>query len=133
MDYGFLQSPDGEEIAQVLFKAGKAHDGYFSSDEILKHAALAMDILMKHFPNEDHVFIFDNATMHVKCADDALSARHMPKKPTQTWGVEVTVTDTDGKTVYKADGKPQKMKIQMAPAHHENGDPQPLYFPTGHP
>ena len=29
--------------------------------------------------------------------------------------------------------KPQKMKILMAPACHENGDPQPLYFPTGHP
>jgi hypothetical protein len=40
-----------------------------------------MDILPKHCQpeNEDHVFIFDNATSHGSRADDALSARPPPR------------------------------------------------------
>ncbi|KAI6116853.1 hypothetical protein EV401DRAFT_2058017 [Pisolithus croceorrhizus] len=87
-DYGFLHSPDGKESACVLFRAGKSHNGYYSSNDILKQAAQAMDILVKYFPEEDHIFIFDNATTHLKCADDALSACHMPKNPSKSWGPE---------------------------------------------
>ncbi|KAG1750611.1 uncharacterized protein EDB91DRAFT_1244190 [Suillus paluster] len=132
-DYGFLQSPDGKESAQVLFKAGKLHDGYYSSNEILKHAACAMNILEKHYQNEDHILVFDNATTHVKHADDALSARPMPKKPSKTWDVDVTVTDDNGKPLMHSDGKPAKKKIPMAPGCLRNGTPQLLYFPEGHP
>jgi hypothetical protein len=35
---------------------------------------MAMDILEEHYPDEDHVLVFDNATTHLKRADDALSA-----------------------------------------------------------
>jgi len=38
-----------------------------------------MGILEKYRPNEKHALVFDNATMHLKHADDALSAHHMPK------------------------------------------------------
>jgi len=122
-DYGILQSPDGKESAQVLFKAGKSCDGYYSSNEILKHAVHAMDILKKYYQNEDHILVFDNATTHVKRADDALSARHMPKNPSKTWGIDVTITDDNGKPVMRSDGKPAKKKILMAPGclhHHQN-------------
>lgn len=132
-DYGFLQSPDGTETAQVLFKAGKARDGYFSSNEILKHVICAMKILEEHFPTEDHMFVFDNATTHMKHTNDALSARHMPKNPSSTWGVDVLMTDTSGNIIFGQDGKPRRSKIQMAPGQLPNGELQPLYFPTGHP
>jgi len=38
-DYGWLQSPDGEEEAQVLFKVGKNREGYFMAENILNQAA----------------------------------------------------------------------------------------------
>jgi len=44
-DYSWLQSPDGEEEAQVLFKAGKNREGYFTLEDILNQAEKAIDIL----------------------------------------------------------------------------------------
>ncbi|KAI6108212.1 hypothetical protein F5141DRAFT_1064423 [Pisolithus sp. B1] len=132
-DYGFLHSPDGKESACVLFRAGKSHNGYYSSNDILKQAAQAMDILVKYFPEEDHIFVFDNATTHLKRADDALSACHMPKNPSKSWGPEAMVRDDNGKPIMGPDNKPLKMKIPMAPGHFPDGTSQPLYFPVGHP
>ncbi|KAH7922696.1 hypothetical protein BV22DRAFT_1016841 [Leucogyrophana mollusca] len=131
-DYGWLQSPDGKETARILFKAGKNRDGYYTSEEILKHTKQAMDILDKYYPDDEHVFVFDNATTHVKRADDALSARKMPKAPSQGWGVEVTVTNDDGQPLYGPNGKPMKRKVPMAPGRLHDGCLQPLYFPEGH-
>jgi hypothetical protein len=131
-DHGWLRSPDGKESAQILFRAGKARDGYFTNENIVAHAEKAMDILEKYYPHEDHVFIFDNATTHLKRASDALSARKMPKCPSAMWGITVTTKDSSGKVVIGADGKPLKEKIRMADGELPNGDPQSLYFPDGH-
>ena len=65
-DYGWLRSPDGKDAARVLFKAGTNRDGYFTNEEILEQATHAMKILQKHFPNDQHVFIYDNARTHLK-------------------------------------------------------------------
>jgi hypothetical protein len=56
-DYGWLQSATGDDATCILFKAGKAHDGYFTNEDILTHASVTMDILEKHFPDECHVFV----------------------------------------------------------------------------
>ena len=135
-DYRWLYSPDGNDDARVLFKPGKNRDGYFDSEDIIKQTNNAMDIIQKHFPDEDHVFIFDNATTHMKRADDALSARKMPKfTPAEgkNWGVSVTERDAAGNIIYSQDGKPKKVFRCMTDAHLPNGEPQPLYFPEGHP
>ncbi|TBU64635.1 hypothetical protein BD310DRAFT_963773 [Dichomitus squalens] len=112
-EYGWLRSPDGKESAQVLFCPGKNRDGYFTHEEILTHATTAMDILSRHYPNEQHVFIFDNAPTHLKRAPDALSARKMSLYPTKPggpfFGVEQTTTDAGGKEV--------KVKVPMANAN----------------
>ncbi|CDO70198.1 hypothetical protein BN946_scf184905.g10 [Trametes cinnabarina] len=135
-DYGWLHSPDGAESARVLFKAGKNCDGYFTHDDILAHAKAAMDILDKHYPDKDHIFVFDNAPTHLKHAADALSARHMSKFPTQPdkpmFGVAANVYGLEGKPVYGQDGKLLKTKVRMGDARFRSGDPQPLYFPEGH-
>ncbi|KAG2069159.1 hypothetical protein BDR04DRAFT_1022347, partial [Suillus decipiens] len=131
-DYGWLRSPDGKESARILFRAGKARDGYFTNENIVAHAEKAMDILQKYYPHEDHALIFDNATTHLKWADDALSARKLPKSPSKSWGITVTKKDSSGKAVLGADGKPLKEKIQMADGELPNGDLQPLYFSKGH-
>ncbi|KAI6101491.1 hypothetical protein EDD16DRAFT_1525908 [Pisolithus croceorrhizus] len=65
-DYGWLRSPNGKESACVLFKAGKTQDGYFTNDDITEQTRVAMDILSKHYADEEHVFIFDNAKTHLK-------------------------------------------------------------------
>jgi hypothetical protein len=130
-DYGWLCSPDGSESARVLFKAGKNRDGYFTNTDVLDQATTAMDILEQYYPNEDHVFVFDNATTHTKRTDTALSATKMPLNPTasrhQMWGVDVNVIGQDGKPVYGPDGKIQKQRVQMGNASFD-GKLQSLYF-----
>ena len=65
-DYGWLCSPDGGESARVLFWPGANREGYFTNEDVLQQADNAMDILQKHYPNDNHIFIFDNATIHTK-------------------------------------------------------------------
>ena len=65
-DYGWLRSPDGEEEAWVLFKAGKNREGYFTAENILNQVAKAIDILEKYYLDEDHVLVYDNAITHQK-------------------------------------------------------------------
>jgi hypothetical protein len=94
-----------------------------------------MTILDVHYPNENHVLVFDNVTTHLKREDDALLARKMPKftpKPGHNWGVEVKELDEDGKPVHDTDGTVLKVCINMVDAKLADGTPQPLYWPEGH-
>jgi hypothetical protein len=134
-DYGWLRSPDGKEAARVLFKAGKNREGYFTNEDILKQVETAMDILEKHYPDDDHVLIFDNASTHQKRPDGALSARRMPKRistPEKNWGAEVNVRGEDGQPVYAPNGKILKQKIRMVNATFADGTRQLLYFGETH-
>jgi len=131
-DYGWLASPDGQETARVLFRAGKGRDGYFTNEEILKQVRTALAILEKYYPEEDHVFIFDNATTHQKRADGALSARNMPKFPSQKFFAYRNKIDGQGQLVYRIDGQLVKEAIPMTGAKLHNGSPQDLYFPMDH-
>jgi hypothetical protein len=111
-DYGWLTSLDGKEETCVLFKAGKAREGYFMNTNIINHAAATMDILDKHYPNEEHVLVFNNATTHQKREDDALSAHKMPKftpKVGHNWGVEVNELDKNCNLIHSTDGKVLKV------------------------
>lgn len=70
-----------------------------------------MNILTRDYPDEEHWFVYDNATIHRKRADDALSARRMPKGPSpypklagdadSNFGVKKTVTDSKGNAMYE--------------------------------
>ncbi|KAN0086048.1 hypothetical protein V8E55_007182 [Tylopilus felleus] len=80
---------------------------YFTNEDILTQIHKAMDLVTKYVPDENHVFVFDNATTHLKRPDDALSVRKMPKnisKEGTNWGVEVMVRDLHGKIIYASDG-----------------------------
>jgi hypothetical protein len=134
-NYGWLRSPDGEEEARVLFKAGKNCEGYFTAKNILNQAAMAIDILKKHYPDEDHVLVYDNATTHQKQADGALSACYMPlntSKLDSNWLVEINALDGNGKQIYTPDRQPLKTKVQMEDTTFPDGTKQSLYFPLGH-
>ncbi|CDO75448.1 hypothetical protein BN946_scf184823.g2 [Trametes cinnabarina] len=135
-EYGFLKSPDGSKAARVLFRPGKNRDGWFTNDDIIQQTSTAIEILSEHYCDEDHVFVFDNATTHLKRPPTALSARRMSKSPTQPdaplFGVEVPVIGADGKAVFGPDGKVLKEKMRMADARFADGRPQSLYFAEGH-
>ena len=95
-----------------------------------------MDILEKKFPGDQHVFVYDNARTHLKRPADALSARQMVLKvpgPGENWLIEVPELDNSGRQVYASDGTKLKKKVQMATGTLPGGEPQPLYFPDGHP
>ena len=120
----------------MLFKAGKSQDGYFTNNDIVAQAQKAIKLVTEHYPDEDHILVFDNATTHLKCPEDTLSACKMPKHPSKegkNWGIEVTAKDAAGKIVYKMDEKPSKVKVQMRDGTLKDGSPQSLYFPDGHP
>jgi hypothetical protein len=112
-------------------------DGYFSNEEIQEQVQEAMDILLEYFSDFDHIFIYNNATTHLKWADDALSARKMPKnvpKPGTNWGIKVTMRDpTTGKPVYKPDRTPEKVKVRLKDGQLPNSKPQSFYYPGEHP
>ena len=117
-DFGFLSSPDETEKCRVLFCAGSAssQDGWHTNEDMKKQTERVMDICEKHYPQYDHIFIFDNATTYKKRDDDALSARKMPKKTPKdgkNWGVEVVMQDATGNLVHGTDGKVVKGKVQM--------------------
>ena len=122
---------------QQLFKPGKNQDGYFSNEDIIEQVNEAIDILQEYYPDFKHVLIYNNATTHLKCTEDALSAQKMPKgipKPGTNWGIEVSKRNpTTGKVAYCPDGSVEKTKILMKDGHFDNGEPQPLYFPMDHP
>jgi hypothetical protein len=66
---------------------------------------VAIEILKSNYPDENHVFVYDNAMTHSKQADNALSARQMPKNPSESFGGETQVRDSEGKQVFGADGR----------------------------
>jgi len=125
-DYGWLQSPDGKETARILFKAGKSREGYFTNENVLEQTQTAKDIAEKYYPNDKHIFIFDNATTHMKWPATAISACKMTKNPSKTFGVEVTVFE-NGKILYTPDGRPKKQKVPMDSGKFANGATHEFY------
>ena len=66
--------------ARIVFKPGKNRDGWFSANDLLKQVDNAIDIfegLTRGWAQG--LFLFDNAPSHQKRAENALSARRMPK------------------------------------------------------
>ena len=129
-DYGWLRSSDGKESAWVIFKAGKAQDGYFTNEDITNQLDTAMDIVEKHYLHDKHIFVFDNATTHIKRENTVLSACKMPKGRNKNFGIEVTMV-VDGKVQYQQDGKLMKTKVRMGRGKFLNGEPQDFYDGEG--
>ena len=66
--------------AQIIFRAGKNHDGYFNADNLLQQVDKLIDIFEGHTRGwAQGLFLFDNASSHQKCASDAISAQNMVK------------------------------------------------------
>ncbi|KAJ3777374.1 hypothetical protein FB446DRAFT_762401 [Lentinula raphanica] len=137
-EFGFLCSPDGLESAQRIFRPGKNRDGYFTNADVLSQAEAAAAIVKKHWPDYEHVFIFDNATTHRKRADDALSARNMPKNPSKSNSnfmfETIVLHPVTKKPLVGPDGRNVKQKIPVPDTVNlKTGERQTMYFPPDHP
>ena len=72
--------------AHIVFKAEKSCDGYFTCDDLIAQVDNAIDIFEGRTNGlATGLFLFNNAPSHQKQADDALSARKMPKGPLASW------------------------------------------------
>ncbi|KIJ36225.1 hypothetical protein M422DRAFT_96515, partial [Sphaerobolus stellatus SS14] len=106
---------DDSDEAQVIFKAGKNRDGYFSADDLLNQVKDAIDIFeSRSNGTATGLFMFDNAPSHQKRAPDARSARKMPKGPSANW-------------------THHKNGPEMRPGRLPDGSTQSFYFPADHP
>jgi hypothetical protein len=97
---------------------------------------MAMEILARDYSDEDHILIYNNATTHLKHADNALSAWKMPKntpKEGTNWEIEVNAKRPDGKNIYGPNGKLLKVKIRMGHGTLKDGSSQVFYFLNNHP
>ncbi|KAI5823804.1 hypothetical protein K523DRAFT_210212, partial [Schizophyllum commune Tattone D] len=114
-EWGRLRSDtDGE--ARVIFKAGKNRDGWFTAVELIAQVDRAIDIFEGRVNGfAQGLFLFDNAPSHQKRAADALSARKMPKGPSEGW-------THNNSGCRMRDGYYGQQKTR-----------QPLYFPDDHP
>ena len=63
-DYGWLSSSDGSLTAHVGLKPGANHDGYFGNDQVLAQVKTAIQLAKETYPDDEHIFIFDNACTH---------------------------------------------------------------------
>ena len=129
-EYGWLQSRDGKKRVRVLFRAGKACDGYFDNDNVRTHLAMAMEILTANYSDEEHVFVFDNAKTHSKRPEGSQSAMRMTKGPSANFFVEVNDIGDDRRLQYSPDGKILKKKIPMSNGRFADGQEQQFYWPA---
>ncbi|KAE9386279.1 hypothetical protein BT96DRAFT_1086592 [Gymnopus androsaceus JB14] len=129
-DFGWLCAPDGRTAERCMFP-GKAKDGYFTAADILEQDNAAIDLVNELYLEFDHVFIYNNATTHLKREDTTLSAHKMPKGPSSNFHVFVTEHDADGNIVHLPDGSVSKVKVPMGPATFRDGSPQELYCSDG--
>ena len=99
----------------IIFKAGKNCDSYFSSDDLIVQVDNAIDIFEERTNGlATGLFIFNKAPSHQKRVDDALSARKMPKGPSENW-------------------THQKGGAQMRNTVLPNGETQSFYHGEDHP
>ncbi|QRW10466.1 DDE superfamily endonuclease [Ceratobasidium sp. AG-Ba] len=126
-DYGWLQrSPENrreneeENHARVVWRAGSRRDGWFCMRDVGEQLERAIAIAKDQYPNEEHVFVFDNAPIHKKLPDNAPNVARMTLNRS-----DCVLAETMG-----PDG--EKIKVKMLPARFSDGSPQELYYPMDH-
>ncbi|KAF7311191.1 hypothetical protein MKEN_01020600 [Mycena kentingensis (nom. inval.)] len=76
-DYGWLDSE--EEKLLVLFRAGKNRDGYYTNAEVVAHFTKAAKLARKLYPQDEHIFMYDNAPTHLARPENGRSALKMSR------------------------------------------------------
>jgi hypothetical protein len=106
--------------ARVLFRPGKERDGYFNNQDVCRQLDRSCKLAVEEFPDEEHVFFFDNATTHTKLPENAPVVSRMTLGPSlKVWGEKTGSTG-------------EKIKVKMTGAKFADGSPQDLYYPRNH-
>ncbi|KAB5587764.1 DDE family endonuclease [Ceratobasidium theobromae] len=80
-----------------------------------------MAIIKKQYPNEDHMFVFDNATIHTKLPETAANVNKMTLGPSQkVQGEEIRPSG-------------EKIKVDYTPRVLPDGRIQSFYYLMDHP
>lgn len=64
---------------RFFFKLGKTHEGYFVTGDIIEQVGKAIDIPQKHYPDHDHVLIYNNASPYQKQSNGAFKCPNFPQ------------------------------------------------------
>ncbi|KAG9127252.1 hypothetical protein FRC07_015158, partial [Ceratobasidium sp. 392] len=107
--------------SQVIFRAGKNRDGWFCSRDVKEQFSRALEIVKEKYPDEEHLFVFDDAPIHTRLPDDAPLVALVTLKVSKK--VKAETISPEG----------EKIKINMAPARFADGSPQELYYPMDYP
>ncbi|KAJ7061623.1 hypothetical protein C8F01DRAFT_1286424 [Mycena amicta] len=129
-DYGWLESPDRSESILILFRAGKKREGYYTSEHVLEHLKKAVTLAQKLYPNNEHIFMYDNTSTHLARPETARSTLKMTLGPSAAFCIKKTDVGENGKETVR--------KLRMDDGWYYAEDmvtqiPQSFYFPTGHP
>ena len=92
-------------IARKVLRAGKNRDGYFTNEGVVEQLRNAIELVHREYPDQTHVFVYDNAPSHMKRPVGAVSAVAMTKGPKADFtfktvdsrGVESVVRMEDGR------------------------------------
>ncbi|QRV73726.1 DDE family endonuclease [Ceratobasidium sp. AG-Ba] len=119
-EFGWLRGENGA-MARVDLSPGKSRDGYFTSELVIKQLRDAIKLAKEKYPAYEHVFVYDNAPSHTKRPAGAISARGMPKGPSQKF------------TFASTDAQGRKTSVRMEDGRFADGTPQSFYYPGNHP
>ena len=115
--------------ARILFKAGKNHEGWFGSEQLLAQVDHTIDIFNRLTKgNAQGLFLFDNAPSHQKRAPDAPSAWKMCKSEFSLNLIYFNCICADPKDGWT----PQLNGSCMRNGTLPTGESQPFYFPPNH-
>jgi hypothetical protein len=107
--------------ARKILRAGKNRDGYFTNAGVAIQLREAIELVQREYPEQTHVFVYDNAPSHAKKSVGAVSAKPMTKFPK----ANLTFTSIDARGV--------ESQVRMEDGTLEDGRPQSFYFPIDHP
>lgn len=133
-EYGWLIETDGSpsDRARVFFKAGEGREGYYSRENQVNQAEIAMNVVSAKYPTNEHVFMYDNANTHTARAPGALSALNLTAKPSEKCDT-APLLDTRGKPVRDQQRKVTRVRTKLRDTKNPlTGEHQSLYFPNNH-
>ncbi|KAF8593188.1 hypothetical protein BDV93DRAFT_461688, partial [Ceratobasidium sp. AG-I] len=100
--------------------AGKARDGYFTNVEVAIQPRKAVELVQREYPEQTHVFIYNNTPSHAKTLVGAVSAKTMTKGPKENF------------TFKSIDTRGVETQVQMEDGRLNDGSTQLFYFPADH-
>ncbi|KAF8595860.1 hypothetical protein BDV93DRAFT_427219, partial [Ceratobasidium sp. AG-I] len=119
---GWLRGKDGDSsTARKILRAGKNRDGYFTNVEVAIQLRKAIELVQREYPEQTHVFVYDNAPSHAKTPVGAVSVKTMTKGAK----ADLLFNSVDAHGV--------ETQVRMEDGRLSDGTVQSFYFPANYP